>query len=75
VRARVIGEGANLGCTQAGRIAYALHGAAGRAHNTDFIDNSAGVDCSDKEVNIKIALAGASAPGGWTSRAWRCFPP
>ncbi len=53
VRARVIGEGANLGVTQAARIAYALSG--GRI-NTDFIDNSAGVDCSDNEVNIKIAL-------------------
>ena len=53
VRARVIGEGANLSTTQAGRIAFALHG--GRI-NTDFIDNSAGVDCSDNEVNIKIAL-------------------
>ena len=53
LRAHVIGEGANLGVTQAGRIAYALHG--GRI-NTDFIDNSAGVDCSDNEVNIKIAL-------------------
>jgi glutamate dehydrogenase len=48
----------------------------GGRNNTDFIDNSAGVDCSDKEVNIKIALAAASAPGGWTSRAaWRCFRP
>jgi glutamate dehydrogenase len=53
VRARVVGEGANLGVTQAGRIEYAAHG--GRI-NTDFIDNSAGVDCSDNEVNIKIAL-------------------
>lgn len=53
VHARVIGEGANLGVTQAGRIAFALRG--GRI-NTDFIDNSAGVDCSDNEVNIKIAL-------------------
>lgn len=53
VRAQVIGEGANLGVTQAGRIGYALRG--GRI-NTDFIDNSAGVDCSDNEVNIKIAL-------------------
>ncbi|MEI6417855.1 MAG: NAD-glutamate dehydrogenase domain-containing protein [Sphingomonadales bacterium] len=51
-RARVIGEGANLGVTQAGRIEFALNG--GRI-NTDFIDNSAGVDCSDHEVNIKIA--------------------
>ncbi|WP_228241848.1 NAD-glutamate dehydrogenase domain-containing protein [Porphyrobacter sp. GA68] len=54
VRAKVIGEGANLGLTQAGRIEFALNG--GRL-NTDFIDNSAGVDCSDNEVNIKIALA------------------
>ena len=53
IRAKVIGEGANLGATQAGRIAFALKG--GRI-NTDFIDNSAGVDCSDNEVNIKIAL-------------------
>ena len=53
LRARVIGEGANLGVTQAGRIVFAL---AGGRINTDFIDNSAGVDCSDNEVNIKIAL-------------------
>lgn len=53
LRAVAIGEGANLGVTQAGRIAFALGG--GRI-NTDFIDNSAGVDCSDNEVNIKIAL-------------------
>lgn len=53
VRAKAIGEGANLGVTQAGRIEFAIHG--GRI-NTDFIDNSAGVDCSDNEVNIKIAL-------------------
>ncbi|MET0589294.1 MAG: NAD-glutamate dehydrogenase domain-containing protein [Novosphingobium sp.] len=60
VRAKVIGEGANLGCTQAGRIEFALQG--GR-NNTDFIDNSAGVDCSDNEVNIKIALASAKRAG------------
>ncbi len=54
VCAKVIGEGANLGVTQAGRIGFALRG--GRI-NTDFIDNSAGVDCSDNEVNIKIALS------------------
>ncbi len=53
IGARVIGEGANLGVTQAGRIEF---GAAGGRINTDFIDNSAGVDCSDNEVNIKIAL-------------------
>jgi len=60
VRAKVIGEGANLGVTQAGRIEFALDGGA---INTDFIDNSAGVDCSDNEVNIKIALAGAMRAG------------
>jgi len=53
LRVTAIGEGANLGVTQAARIAFA---AAGGRINTDFIDNSAGVDCSDNEVNIKIAL-------------------
>ena len=53
VRAKVIGEGANLAINQAGRIEFATQG--GRI-NTDFIDNSAGVDCSDNEVNIKIPL-------------------
>jgi len=53
LRAKVIGEGANLAVTQAGRIEFSEHG--GRI-NTDFIDNSAGVDCSDNEVNIKIPL-------------------
>ncbi|AFR26889.1 NAD-glutamate dehydrogenase [Bartonella quintana] len=56
VRAKVIGEGANLGLTQRGRIEYVLNG--GRC-NTDAIDNSAGVNCSDVEVNIKIVLASA----------------
>ncbi|KEC55998.1 NAD-glutamate dehydrogenase [Bartonella koehlerae] len=56
VRAKVIGEGANLGVTQRGRIEYVLNG--GRC-NTDAIDNSAGVNCSDVEVNIKIVLASA----------------
>jgi len=60
IRARVVGEGANLGMTQRGRIDYALKG--GRC-NTDAIDNSAGVNCSDVEVNIKIALAAAMAKG------------
>lgn len=60
IRARVVGEGANLGVTQAGRIEFALNG--GRI-NADFIDNSAGVDCSDNEVNIKIALAAAKRAG------------
>ena len=54
VRARVIGEGGNLGVTQAGRVEYAM---AGGRINTDFVDNSAGVDCSDHEVNLKILLA------------------
>lgn len=53
IRAKVIGEGANLGATQLGRIEYAMSG--GRL-NTDSIDNSAGVDCSDHEVNIKILI-------------------
>ena len=57
---QVIGEGANLGVTQAGRIEFAV---AGGRLNTDFIDNSGGVDCSDHEVNIKIALADAVASG------------
>jgi glutamate dehydrogenase len=51
IRAKIIGEGANLAMTQRGRIEYALKG--GRL-NTDAIDNSAGVDCSDHEVNLKI---------------------
>ena len=53
VRARVIGEGGNLGCTQLGRVEYALNG--GRI-NTDAIDNAGGVHSSDREVNIKIPL-------------------
>jgi glutamate dehydrogenase len=53
LRCKVVGEGGNLGWTQLGRIEYALND--GRM-NTDFIDNSAGVDCSDREVNIKILL-------------------
>jgi glutamate dehydrogenase len=53
---KVIGEGGNLGCSQLGRIEFARRG--GRL-NTDFIDNSAGVNCSDVEVNTKILLNGA----------------
>ena len=53
LRCKVIGEGGNLGCSQLGRIEFALNG--GRI-NTDFVDNSGGVDCSDHEVNIKILL-------------------
>ncbi|MFC0194688.1 NAD-glutamate dehydrogenase domain-containing protein [Aureimonas pseudogalii] len=60
LRAKVIGEGANLGLTQAGRIQAAR---AGVRLNTDAIDNSAGVNTSDVEVNIKIALRGALADG------------
>jgi len=60
VRAKVVGEGANLGLTQAGRIEFARRG--GRI-NTDAIDNSAGVDSSDNEVNIKILLGGAIEKG------------
>ena len=60
VRAKVIGEGANLGFTQRGRIEAAL---AGRKINTDALDNSAGVDTSDHEVNIKIVTGEAIARG------------
>ncbi|MCM0674056.1 NAD-glutamate dehydrogenase [Micromonospora phytophila] len=63
LRCRVVGEGGNLGCTQLGRIEYALTG--GRIY-TDFIDNAAGVDCSDHEVNIKILLNTAVADGELT---------
>jgi glutamate dehydrogenase len=63
LRCKVVGEGGNLGFTQRGRIAYALGG--GRI-NTDFIDNSAGVDCSDHEVNIKILLGEIVAAGDLT---------
>ncbi|CAM3220778.1 glutamate dehydrogenase [Sphingomonas antarctica] len=62
LRAQVVGEGANLGLTQASRIVFAERG--GRI-NTDFIDNSAGVDCSDNEVNIKIALAADVGKAGF----------
>lgn len=53
LRCKVVGEGGNLGLSQRGRVEYARQG--GRL-NTDFVDNSAGVDCSDHEVNIKILL-------------------
>jgi glutamate dehydrogenase len=56
LRCKVVGEGGNLGFTQKGRIEYAL---SGGCINTDAMDNSAGVDCSDHEVNIKIALTAA----------------
>ncbi|MGH6619260.1 MAG: NAD-glutamate dehydrogenase domain-containing protein, partial [Alphaproteobacteria bacterium] len=63
LRCKVLGEGANLGVTQLGRIEYAQKG--GRI-NTDFIDNSAGVDTSDHEVNIKIALGDVVQRGDLT---------
>jgi glutamate dehydrogenase len=63
VRAKVIGEGANLGATQQGRIEYAR---AGGRINTDAIDNSAGVDTSDHEVNLKILLGGPQRRGELT---------
>lgn len=66
LRARAIGEGANLGVTQEARIVFSAQG--GRI-NTDFIDNSAGVDCSDNEVNIKIALNAEVAGGALTLTA------
>ncbi len=56
LRCKVVGEGGNLGFTQKGRIEAAQHGVL---LNTDFIDNSAGVDTSDHEVNIKILLGDA----------------
>ena len=63
LRCKVIGEGGNLGLTDEARIEYARNG--GRL-NTDFIDNAAGVDCSDHEVNIKILLAEALKSGELT---------
>lgn len=63
LRAKVVGEGGNLGMTQLGRIEYALTG--GRV-NTDFVDNVGGVDCSDNEVNIKIFLNALVANGDLT---------
>ncbi len=75
VRARCVGEGGNLGLTQIGRIEYVLSGGdAGGASeeggriNTDFIDNSAGVDTSDHEVNIKILLDRVVKDGDLTAK-------
>jgi glutamate dehydrogenase len=65
LRCLVVGEGGNLGFTQKARIALAQKG--GRI-NTDFIDNSAGVDCSDHEVNIKILLNAVVASGDMTEK-------
>ena len=66
LKAKVIGEGANLGCTQLGRIEAAKSGVR---LNTDAIDNSAGVDSSDHEVNIKILLNSLVAQGSMTMDA------
>jgi glutamate dehydrogenase len=63
LRCKVVAEGGNLGCTQNGRIEYAQKG--GLIY-TDAIDNSAGVDCSDHEVNIKILLGGVVEAGDLT---------
>ena len=63
LRCKVLAEGGNLGCTQNGRIEFAQKG--GRIY-TDAIDNSAGVDCSDHEVNIKILLGGIVEAGDLT---------
>ncbi len=63
LRCRMVGEGGNLGVTQLGRVEYAL---AGGLIYTDAIDNSAGVDCSDHEVNIKILLGEVVASGDMT---------
>jgi len=65
LRCKVFGEGGNLGMTQLGRIEFCL---SGGACNTDFIDNAAGVDCSDHEVNIKILLDGCVSNGDMTQK-------
>lgn len=67
LRCRVIGEGGNLGLTQAARVEFALHG--GKV-NADFIDNAAGVNTSDREVNLKILL-GSAVTSGMIDRAER----
>jgi glutamate dehydrogenase len=63
LRAKVFGEGGNLGMTQAARVEFAL---AGGSVNTDFVDNAAGVDCSDHEVNLKILFNHLVADGDLT---------
>jgi glutamate dehydrogenase len=63
LRCKIVGEGGNLGFTQLARIEYSLNGGL---ICTDFIDNSGGVSCSDKEVNIKILLDGIVAAGDLT---------
>ena len=71
LRVRCVGEGGNLGLTMLGRIEYVQRGGPGGAPgriNTDFIDNSAGVDTSDHEVNIKILLDRVVAAGDLTEK-------
>ncbi|HBT83365.1 MAG TPA: NAD-glutamate dehydrogenase [Desulfuromonas sp.] len=68
LRALVVGEGGNLGFTQRGRIEYAL---AGGRINTDAVDNSGGVDCSDREVNLKIFMQHLMEIGAVSSRGER----
>jgi glutamate dehydrogenase len=79
LRCRVVGEGGNLGFTQRGRIEFALEGGAGGGRvgedgigggriNTDAIDNVAGVNCSDHEVNIKILLGALVDAGDMTEK-------
>jgi len=65
LRCRVFGEGGNLGMTQRGRVEFSLKGGA---CNTDFIDNAAGVDCSDHEVNIKILIDAQCRSGDLTEK-------
>lgn len=65
LKCKVVAEGGNLGLTQLGRIEYAL---SGGISFTDFIDNSGGVDCSDKEVNIKILLDAVVGNGDLTQK-------
>ncbi len=65
LRAKVVGEGGNLGFTQRGRIEFAL---AGGKVNTDAIDNAGGVNCSDHEVNIKVLLDTVVAEGDMTAK-------
>ena len=70
LNAKVVGEGANLGVTQLGRVEFAH---AGGRINTDFIDNSAGVDASDHEVNLKILLGRMVRAGEMTGEARDCL--
>ncbi len=70
LRCKVVGEGGNLGFTQLGRVEYAKQG--GRIYS-DAIDNSAGVDCSDHEVNIKILVNLLMEDGEMTLKQRNCW--